>query len=70
MAGLASLGLVALPAGFIVAKLSVARNCGSSFGTGLTYAVTPAIQLDAGMRVGVTKATEDFGAFAGNSLRY
>ena len=74
MVGAAPLGLVALPDGFIgfagFARLNGDRSCWASFGTGLTYAVTPDVQFDAGMRVGLTKATEDFGVFAGISLRY
>ncbi len=38
--------------------------------TGLTYAVTPDAQLDAGIRIGLTEAAEDLGLFAGLSLRY
>jgi hypothetical protein len=37
---------------------------------GLTYALTPDVQLDCGIRVGVTEAAEDIGVFAGISVRY
>lgn len=40
------------------------------FDAGLTYGLTPDIQLDAGIRVGLTKAAEDLGVFAGISLRF
>lgn len=40
------------------------------FNTGLTYALTTDIQLDAGVRVGLTSAAEDLGAFLGVTLRY
>jgi hypothetical protein len=40
------------------------------FNTGLTYALTPDVQFDAGARVGLTEAADDFGVFAGVSLRY
>lgn len=38
--------------------------------TGLLWTVTKDVQLDAGVRIGVTKAAEDFAVFAGISLRY
>jgi hypothetical protein len=37
---------------------------------GLTYALSENIQLDTGVRVGLTKAAEDIGVFMGVSLRY
>jgi hypothetical protein len=40
------------------------------FNTGLTYGLTPNVQLDAGVRVGLNRAAEDLGVFAGVSLRY
>lgn len=40
------------------------------FDAGLTYAVTPDVQLDCGIRVGLTEAAEDFGVFAGVSWRH
>lgn len=40
------------------------------FDAGLTYGLTPDIQLDTGVRVGLTKAADDLGLFAGISLRY
>jgi len=53
-----------------LASLNADQDYRASFDAGLTYAVTPDVQLDAGIRVGLTKATEDFGVFAGVSLRY
>lgn len=40
------------------------------FDTGLTYALTADVQLDAGIRVGLTEAADDFGVFVGMSLRF
>lgn len=40
------------------------------FDTGLTYALTADVQLDAGIRVGLTEAADDFGVFVGLSLRF
>jgi hypothetical protein len=40
------------------------------FDAGLTYAVGPDAQLDAGVRVGLTEAADDLGLFAGLSVRY
>ncbi|HYE61310.1 MAG TPA: transporter [Phycisphaerales bacterium] len=40
------------------------------FDAGLTYAVTDDLQLDTGIRVGLTEAAEDFGVFAGIAWRY
>ncbi|MFN0133260.1 MAG: transporter [Phycisphaerales bacterium] len=40
------------------------------FDAGLTYGLTPDVQLDCGCRVGLTKAAEDFGVFAGISMRF
>jgi hypothetical protein len=37
---------------------------------GLTYELTPNIQLDAGINVGVTKAAPDFNPFVGLSWRF
>lgn len=37
---------------------------------GFTYAVTEDLRLDAGVRVGLNEAAEDFGAFAGLSVRF
>lgn len=38
--------------------------------TGLTYALTRDVQLDAGVRVGLTRAADDLGVFVGVSLRF
>ena len=40
------------------------------FNSGLTYGVTPDIQLDCGVRLGLTEAADDLGIFAGISVRY
>lgn len=40
------------------------------FDTGLTYALTPDLQLDAGLRIGLTRASDDLGLFAGISMRF
>lgn len=37
---------------------------------GLTYGLTDNLQLDGGVRVGLTEAADDFGIFAGVSYRY
>jgi hypothetical protein len=37
---------------------------------GLTYAVTPDIQIDAGMNVGVTRAADDYNPFVGLTWRF
>ncbi len=39
-------------------------------GRTLTYALTPDIQLDSGVRAGLTRAAGDFGAFVGLSVRF
>lgn len=55
-------------AGF--AALTGGQDYRASFDAGLTYALTPDIQLDGGIRIGLTQATEDVGVFAGISMRY
>lgn len=40
------------------------------FNAGLTYGLTPDVQLDAGIRVGLTQAADDFGLFVGISVRH
>jgi hypothetical protein len=37
---------------------------------GFTYALTPAIQLDTGVNLGVTRSADDFNPFIGLSFRY
>lgn len=37
---------------------------------GFTYGVSPSVQLDGGIRSGLSEAAEDFGAFGGFSARY
>ncbi len=55
-------------AGFI--DLDGASDYEGYFDTGLTYGLSPDIQLDCGVRIGVTEAAVDLGVFAGISLRY
>lgn len=55
-------------AGF--ASMSGGHPYRASFDAGLTFAATPDVQLDGGIRVGLTQASEDFGVFAGISVRY
>jgi hypothetical protein len=40
------------------------------FDTGLTFSVTDNLVFDAGIRLGLNDAAEDFGVFAGMSIRY
>lgn len=40
------------------------------FNTGVTWGITPDVQVDAGIRVGVTEAADDFGVFSGITLRF
>ncbi len=40
------------------------------FDVGLTYGLTADVQFDAGVRIGLTKAADDFAVFAGVSVRY
>lgn len=42
----------------------------ATFNTGLTFALSPDAQLDAGVRLGLTDHAEDFAFFAGLSIRY
>ena len=42
----------------------------ATFDFGFTYAVTPNIQLDAGMNIGLTDAADDLNPFIGLSMRY
>lgn len=42
----------------------------ASFNTGVTYGVTDNVQLDVGVRLGLYDAAEDFGVFAGISVRF
>jgi hypothetical protein len=55
-------------AGF--ADLSGEQDYRGYFDAGLTYGLTPDIQLDGGIRVGLTEAADDFGVFSGISLRF
>lgn len=42
----------------------------AQLGAGLTYGLTPDIQLDAGVNFGLTKAADDINLFIGISVRY
>ncbi|QQS07888.1 MAG: transporter [Phycisphaerales bacterium] len=42
----------------------------ASLNTGMTLGISPDIQLDAGVRIGLTGAAEDLGIFAGMAWRY
>ena len=55
-------------AGF--ANLSHAEEYRGYSNAGLTYALTPDVQLDAGARIGLTAAADDLGIFLGLSWRY
>lgn len=55
-------------AGF--ANLNRAEPYRAYLNTGLTLGLSADVQLDAGVRIGVTSAADDFGVFAGLSLRY
>lgn len=61
-------------AGFIeyagFANLNHNQDYRAYVNTGLTYAVTENLQLDAGLRFGLTKAADDFGLFTGMSVRF
>ncbi len=55
-------------AGF--ANLNHDQRYRAYFDAGLTYALTPELQLDAGLRVGLNKTSDDIGLFAGISMRF
>ncbi|HEY5893466.1 MAG TPA: transporter [Chthoniobacterales bacterium] len=42
----------------------------ATFSGGLTFPVTPDLQLDAGVRLGLNDAAEDFGCFTGMTMRF
>jgi hypothetical protein len=42
----------------------------ASFNSGVTYAVTPDMVFDAGVRIGLSRAAQDLGIFTGVSFRY
>lgn len=52
------------------ADLSGELDYRASFNTGLTYALTPDLQFDGGIRLGLTRAADDFGFFLGLSWRH
>lgn len=54
----------------LVSVASEREGWAATFNAGLTYALTEDIQLDAGVGFGLTEAAEDFGAFAGMSIRF
>lgn len=66
--------LVAELAGFVeyvgVSPLYSGGDYRASFNMGLTYGLTPDLQLDGGVSFGLTEAAPDFGAFIGLSWRY
>lgn len=41
-----------------------------TFDFGFTYKLTPNVQLDTGLNVGVTRSTDDLNPFVGLSVRY
>lgn len=55
-------------AGF--ANLNGAEDYRAYLNSGVTYALTSDVQLDAGVRLGLTRAADDLGVFAGISLRF
>ena len=42
----------------------------ATFDCGVTYRITPTIQLDTGVNIGLTKAADDLNPFVGMSVRY
>lgn len=66
---------IAGPVGGFVEYLGIANLNGdsryrASLITGLTWALSPDLVLDGGVRIGLTRAAEDFGAFAGLTVRF
>jgi hypothetical protein len=61
-------------AGYIEVFGIIPHNSGGGYqpylSTGLTYAVSEDIQLDGGVRIGLSDSAEDFGLFTGLSLRF
>ena len=55
-------------AGF--ANLNHDQRYRAYFDAGLTYALTPDLQLDTGLRIGLTQASDDIGLFVGMSYRF
>lgn len=51
-------------------SLSDEEDYRAYFDAGMTYALTADVQLDCGVRVGLTNAADDFGIFAGASFRW
>ncbi len=69
-----SVPLVAELSGFVeyagFANLNHAEQYRAYFDCGLTYGLKPNTQLDCGLRLGLTRASDDLGMFAGISWRY
>lgn len=65
---------IADPVGFFLEYAGAAGTGGqdyqAAFNGGLTFPVTPDLQWDAGVRVGLNDAAEDFGCFAGMTVRF
>jgi hypothetical protein len=61
-------------AGFIELFGIVPHNSGGGYqpylSTGLTYAISEDVQLDGGVRMGLSDSAEDFGIFTGVSIRF
>lgn len=55
---------------FGIAGTDAASNYRALFNIGLTIVVTPDIQLDAGVQIGLTDDAEDLGVFVGVSFRH
>jgi hypothetical protein len=55
---------------FGIAGTDAATDYRAFFNTGLTIAVTPDVQLDTGVQIGLTEDAEDLGVFVGVSFRY
>jgi hypothetical protein len=53
-----------------VAPLKSGADYAASVNAGLAYALTPDVQLDGGIGLGLTDAAADFSTFAGISLRF
>jgi hypothetical protein len=53
-----------------LANLNRAEGYRAYLNTGLTWGLTPDVQLDAGVRIGLTGAADDLSLFAGMSVRY
>jgi hypothetical protein len=67
-------GIVGELAGYVeyagFANLNGDEDYRAFFDAGVTYALSGDVQLDAGVRVGLTEAADDVGVFSGASFRY